>query len=276
VSPDDARHGERRGYLAGCREDCCRNPHLRYQKRSTLRRHREGSQIVPAADVTARIEWWADRGVAANALSIAANLGCGTLAELIAGERHVCLQTTRRALLNVTWDDLPPTALCNARITLARIDSLMAAGHPLAWICARTVGLSPGGRWRRQARVTISLARNVLATYEAAPLDGTSKITLVKARNRGIYHPLGWDDPGELAMPHDWTPPTSQPDRIDQTTIDEAAIVRVMAGHPKPRRLTQAEAAEICRRGRVQGMSDRQIAQRYGLKPERYPREEVA
>lgn len=211
MTPDDPRHGKRRGYVAGCREDCCRNPHLHYQKRSTLRRYREGSQIVSAADVITRIDWWGRRGVGRSAIGKAARLGEGTLAEIMTGERDVCLRSTRAAVLAVSWDDLPANSLCNADITRHRIQSLMAAGHPLSWICERTPGLSAGGRWRRQACVTVGLARAVDRTYRAAPLDGPSRITLVKARNRGIPHPLGWDDPGDLAMPHNWTPPACEP-----------------------------------------------------------------
>lgn len=32
IAPDDPRHGTHRGYVLGCREDCCTRAHMRYMK----------------------------------------------------------------------------------------------------------------------------------------------------------------------------------------------------------------------------------------------------
>src|SRR5690606_5530104 len=102
MTPDDPRHGTRAGYIAGCRLACCGDPHYRYQKRSRLRLMREGSQIVSGATTLERVAWWDARGVSVNALTDAAGLGYGTLAELVGGERDVCLRSTERGILAVT------------------------------------------------------------------------------------------------------------------------------------------------------------------------------
>lgn len=207
IAPDDRRHGERAGYLAGCRDLCCTEPNFRYQKRSRIRFQREGTQIVPAAPVVERVAWWAQRGVSTSGINAAAGVGDGTIRELVSGERDVCLKSTLTAVLAVGWDDLPDRALCAADLTRARIYSLMAAGHPLRWICEQAGdGLPFSGRWRAQARVTLATARTIQRVYDAAPLAGPSKITSVKARNKGHRHPLAWDDPGVPAMPFGWTP----------------------------------------------------------------------
>lgn len=203
----DHRHGSRAGYLAGCRDDCCRVPNIRYQKRSRVRRELEGLQTVSSHRLIARALWWNQRGVSAQGITDAAGLGYGTLAEAMSGDRAVCLKSTEAAILAVTWDTLHPRSLCNADLTRLRIYSLMAAGHPLAWIAAEVGdGLPISGRWRQQARVTVATARSVMAVYAAAPLDGPSAQTRAKARNRGHQHPLAWDDPGVPAMPTGWSP----------------------------------------------------------------------
>lgn len=212
ISPADRRHGSRAGYLAGCRRKCCTEPNFRYQKRSKIRLQREGSQIVPAAPVVERIAWWAERGVSMTGITKAADIGEGTIRELVSGERDLCLKSTRNAVLAVGWDDLPDRVLCAADLTRARIYSLMAAGHPLRWICDQADDRLPfSGRWRGQARVTLATARTIQRVYDAAPLDGPSKITAAKARNKGHRHPLAWDDPGVPAMPFGWSPSHGAP-----------------------------------------------------------------
>jgi hypothetical protein len=201
MSPDDPRHGTRAGYIAGCRADCCRDPHLRYQKASNLRRHRYGGEIVPAAPCLDFIARWAEQGVTRNALAAAAGLGDGTLAEMTTGQRDVCLRSTRDKLLGVTESDLSPNAYVFADLTRTRIYSLMACGHSIEWICDRAEGLSRGGRWRYQQRVTVRVAHSVRDLYRTAPALGDNNITRGKARGRGALHPFAWDDPGTLAWP---------------------------------------------------------------------------
>lgn len=206
MNPDDPRHGRRAGYIAGCRSECCSEPHRRYQKRSTLRRQREGSQIISAHRVLARTMWWNARGVSLAAICAAAGSGEGTLSEIING-RDTCLKMTERRVLAFGWPDLPDETLIYADMTRLRIYSLMAAGHPLKWITAQVgPGLPISGRWRTQERIALGAARRVMAIYEAAPLSGPSKQTLTAARNRGHRHPLAWDDPGEPGMPRGWNP----------------------------------------------------------------------
>lgn len=207
MSPSDPRHGTRAGYIAGCRSFCCGDPHYRYQKRSRLRLLTEGSQIVDAAPVRDRVDWWAQRGLGINALGRAAGLGFGTIAEIVSGERDVCLRSTVRAVESVTWASLPDAAHIYADLTRRRIFSLMAAGHRIDDMAARTPGLSRSGRWRYQERVTVAMARAVVATADTlAATVGSSAITRVKARNAGHLPPLAWDDPGWLAAPKGWQP----------------------------------------------------------------------
>lgn len=211
MSPDDPRHGLRAGYIAGCRSSCCTEPNFRYQKRSKIRLQREGTQIVSAAPVVERMAWWADHGVTISAIQAASRVGTGTIRELIAGERDLCLRSTRRAVLAVDWHHLHDRTLCGAALTRTRVQSMLAAGHTLEWICSQIENLPISGRWRYQERTMVGTARAVLAVYDRAPLEGPSKSTAVRSRNRGYLHPLAWEDPGTLAAPSAWTPvPTAE------------------------------------------------------------------
>lgn len=211
IAPSDPRHGRRAGYIAGCRKLCCTEPNFRYQKRSKIRLAREGSQIVPAAPVIERAAWWAERGVSVTGLTGAAGIGDGTLRELASGARDLCLKSTLSAVLAVGWDDLSDRTLCAADLTRARVFSMMAAGHPLDWIVEQVApGLPIRGGWRQQDRVFVGTARAIQRVYDDAPLEGPSKITASKARNKGHRHPLAWDDPGVPAMPFGWTPERSR------------------------------------------------------------------
>lgn len=268
MTPDDPRHGARAGYIAGCRETCCSIPHGRYQKRSRLRLLREGSQIIPATATIERAAWWAARGVSINALCDAAQLGYGTLAEMVAGERDVCLRSTERGILGVTWNDLDDRALCYSGMTQRRLYSLMASGHTLAWITERVGdGLPISGRWRVQARVTLSLARKVAELSAAAPPLGPSVITATKARNRGHLPIAAWEDPGDPAMPLKWKP-AKVADVGIRKRFDEVVVERLLAGERIPS--SPAEKEEAMRRRLADGGSQRAFCATHGWAENRY------
>lgn len=264
IAVDDPRHGHRAGYIAGCREVCCFVPHSRYQKRSRLRLLEEGSQIISSAPTMRRVQWWADRGVGLNALCIAAGLGYGTLAEHVAGERDVCLRSTERAIHAVTWDTLPATTLVYSGMTQRRLYSLMASGHTLEWISERvTTGLSTGGRWRKQERMYLSLARSVAIVARDAPAVGPSKMSASKLRKAGHLPLIEWDDPGTPAEPRDWQPETPDADAVDEIVVD-----RLLAGVRMPS--THAEKVEAMRRWLATGRSEKSLCEMHGWRAARY------
>lgn len=274
MTPDDPRHGQRAGYIAGCRNECCRVPHLRYQKRSSLRRLREGSQYVPPGRTLNRLAWWASHGVTPRGLAMGAGISESILQGIIREGFRPTKETERRTLA-VIWDDLPDTALVNADITRARIYSLMAAGHPLIWICEHTPGLNVGGKWRDQPRVTLGLARAVQKLYDSAPIAGSSKGTAAKAQRRGHQPPAAWDDPRTPAMPSGWKPAVDKgSDRRARTDVDEAVVLRLLSGE----RLlcTSAERNAAMTRWKAAGHSERELCLRQGWKDSRYGRKDAA
>lgn len=264
MSPDDPRHGHRAGYIAGCRDACCSVPHSQYQKRSRLRLLAEGPQIISSAKTMRRVQWWSDRGVGINALCAAAGLGYGTLAEHIAGQRDVCLRSTERAIQAVTWETLPPSTLVYSGMTQRRLYSLMASGHTLEWISDRvTTGLSTGGRWRKQERMYLSLARSVADVARSAPTEGPSLMSASKVRRRGHLPLIEWDDPGTPAEPRGW-----QPELPAADAVDEIVVERLLSGRRIPS--TRAEKVEALRRWMDAGRSQRSLCELHGWKEGRY------
>lgn len=271
IAADDPRHGSRAGYLAGCKKQCCRGPHRAYQKAMKYRRHVEGPQIVDAAPTIARLAWWAERGVGHDPIANAANLGGGTLSELSTGERDLCLRSTARATLAVTWDDLSGRALCSADLTRARLHSLQAAGHRFDWVTDQLpVPLS--NRWRNTSRIAVDVARAVADLYRAAPLSGGSLMTQGKARAAGHVHPLAWDDPGTPAEPPAWVAAALDPDVVLLGAgVDVSVVTRILDGeyHLKA---TAAERAEVCRRWAESGRSLNELGHFTGWRTARYYR----
>lgn len=271
IAADDPRHGRRAGFVAGCEDACCRKADRAYAKASKYRRHVEGSQFVDVAPVLDRLAWWADRGVVAGPLARAAHLGNGTLAELVAGHRDVCLRSTARAVLAVTWTHVDDRATCNPDLTRARLRSLMAAGHKLDWIL-ENLSVPLTNRWRKTSRIHVGTARAVAALYRAAPLAGDSTMSKGKALKAGHVHPLAWDDPGTPAEPSDWVAAALHP-RVTRLrdVVDDNVITRILDGDYRLH-ATPAERAEVCRRWAELGRSLNDLSRLTGWRPVRYYR----
>lgn len=57
MTPDDPRHGERRGYYAGCRLECCRSAAVKYEKQRRLDVLRgKPARTVPAHGTRRRVQ----------------------------------------------------------------------------------------------------------------------------------------------------------------------------------------------------------------------------
>lgn len=265
MTPDDPRHGKRSGYLAGCKEHCCRIANFRDIKARRLRVLREGPLRVDPAPVAEVLRYWDVRGVNAHAIAAAAGIAADSLHTIMNGGHQRILLSNLRKVVAVTEDDLPPCTLLYADLSRTRIFSMMAAGHPLLWICDQIPTLLYGGKWRAQERVKVATAREIRDAYNAASSFGPSAFTAARARGAGYLLPAAWDDPGMLTMPKDWKPTGATED----VTFDEAAVERRLAGD-KSIRLHRGETAEVARRLLASGKSTTVIARDYGIKSERY------
>lgn len=249
ITATDPRHGERAGYIAGCRQECCRPAHLYYQKRSTLRRHREGPQWVDPAPLITILNNWARYGITPTALAAAAGVSDSTICTVIRENTRVSLKTLRKVQA-VTWNDLPDTALVYADLTRLRVYSLMAAGHTLTWITQNSTFNTISGKWREQTCTTLGVARSIQALYANAPITGTNKQCASKARGRGYPVPAAWDDPPTPAMPHGWKPTTIDPGWTNKPARHRAPITNAeQVPCPRcgiPRQCRPADRHKVC------------------------------
>jgi hypothetical protein len=89
------------------------------------------------------------------------------------------------------------------------------------------------------------------------------------ARSRGYAPPLAWDnidDPREQ--------PKTGTTRVRRTAVDEAVVLRLLAGETLP--ATTAERNEAMTRWRASGKTERELCLIHGWKDNRYGKDAVA
>lgn len=255
---DDPRHGSPAGYVAGCRDSCCREARARQTKRRRWLTHRGVPTFHTAEEVAELVRPWRLLGLSDAAILDAAGLdGSHKIRERVT-------HTTFAALAAITEDDLMPDAFVLADLTRCRAYSLMAAGHPLDGM-----PLPRTGRWRKSERVTVATARAMREHYAAHEFKlGPSRQIQSRTRNAGHLPPLAWDDPGTLAWPTGQPPRIIAAPRRNPDDIDEAVVDRLLAGIRVPS--TAAEKREALRRWIERGGSERALCERHGWKQGRY------
>jgi hypothetical protein len=264
VNPKDERHGTHAGYIAGCREECCRTARRRAQKLRLLHRLTTGQGcLVPHDTFRAVVDPWLRLGLSPYAIETATGVG-SRIADILR-DRSDVLRTTFDAVVRLTEDDLPGSAKVFTDLTRTRIESLMAAGHRLS-----EMPINSRGQWRSREHVAVETARAIRDYYAAHEFHiGPDRHTAARARNRGARPPLAWDDPGTLAWPK------GRPERAQggstrprKTDVDLVVVERVLAGDRLP--TTKAERYEVIRRWPG---TDSELERRTGWNVARYLRE---
>lgn len=155
-----------------------------------------------------------------------------------------------------------------------RIQALMAIGWPRREL-AREAGYQ-GDAFAlllngKRTHITIATHQRVVDLFERLSMTpGPSSSTRIRATKKGWPPPLAWDDPDDPGETPDLVP-THRP----KTDVDEAVVLRVMAGERLP--MTRAERVEVVARLRARGWSLNEIEMRTGIgKPERYVGEVAA
>lgn len=274
--PDtDPRHGTPAGYVAGCRNECCRAPRRRQAKRRAVR-VREGVPIWATPDeLAAALEPWRRMGFRDAAILQAAGLRSDHVFET----NRRTHRRTLDAFLTVTEDSFSPDAKIPADLTRQRIYSLMAAGHRLT-----DMPINDQGQWRYRDHITVQSASDIRDHFRANEFKiGSSRHTAARARNAGHRPPLAWDDPDTLAWPAGKPParlatPEPVTDTRPGTDIDEQVVERFLTNDITPGlRATTAEKREIVRRWPETGLSLNELERRTGWNVTRYAaRKDVA
>lgn len=168
--------------------------------------------------------------------------------------------------------------------TQLRLQALVALGHGFTPMAA-ALGTSTENVRRLtygpRAFVRSTTAARIAELYDAwsmtLPPSNTSEqrrtasYARTVARKRGWLPPLALDDdridtPGYRPTKH---VPATDLEHADRD-YDHAVVERVLAGDPKPRKLTHREAREVVRRLVARGLTTHDIERDYGLNTARY------
>lgn len=290
----DPRHGLRAGYLAGCRTECCRTPHLEYLKeRRALRRdaynraqkdgriRRERLQAAgvttfqfPAQPVRDHIKRLAALGWSTTAMAaMHGDISDASIADLL-HRRSLMVVRKTHLLINLKYTlrvdpEVPDTALVPALGAVRRDRALMALGwthHDIHEAMRDLLGYDVS-RCSEARQIAARRWRAYDTVYRALQgTPGPSQRTRDRAAALGYATPLAWesiDDPD--ARPTGRTAAR----RPRKTEIDDIAVHRVIGGD-RNLDLTKAERAEVAGRLRAAGWSDRRIQEHTGIKADRY------
>lgn len=127
--PDDPRHGSDTGYVAGCREDCCRRAHARRRKLDRLYPH--ATSLVDAAGAHRRLQALACLGWSTAELSRRLGKHRSYLLKVMRNDR---IQVETAAIIRRLYDELSMT-WCTTSTANRTAAAARAAGWrpPLAW-----------------------------------------------------------------------------------------------------------------------------------------------
>jgi hypothetical protein len=162
-----------------------------------------------------------------------------------------------------------------------RLQALVAFGWAFSDL-ANHLGVRDTGLQKLATRppelIRVTRANRITQLYDELSMtlppqrDRWEKRRATIARNhaarKGWLPPLAWDDDRI-------DDPTYRPNRatrsgLGQELLDHAVVERVLAGQPKPRKLTNAEGTEIYRRLRARGHTTTEIENTYGINSKRY------
>jgi hypothetical protein len=296
LDPTDPRHGERRGYLAGCREACCREAttdymaeysadpawrvrQAKFNKASRHRRHKlrelgVDRSMHPAAPVREHVQALLDLGWTATAIAaVHGGISHGAVSQLMrVGNETVQYKTWKLLEVPLTLrvpPEVPDAAMVPKLGAERRVQALLALGwsHELQREHAGVTKMRANlyhdqinaGKWRRVDDVYRQLSGKA----------GPSRKTRTRAVNLGYAPPLAWediDDPNEK-------PRAAKVAREDM--FDETAVLRRMAGDKIDGDWVPlhsvAESVEVVRRlHHEHGLSYQEIHRRTGLNADRY------
>jgi hypothetical protein len=230
-------------------------------------------QWEPRGDVEqvrAHLELCRDNQLGLARISKTTGISTSTLSRIRRGVSKYVTKTVSDTILAVDPDT---TVRINPVGTARRIRALVAIGWS-TYAIAERLGCTQNRVWELiQERSWVAPATHdkVRALFaELCMTPGPSPISKSRAAAKGWPVPLAWDD-----IDND-----TQPAHVARETwrdyCDDAVVDRVVNGQPRPRQLTQPEAAEVARRLAAQGISGAAMTRKYGIKADRYPQKEAS
>lgn len=264
LHPADPRHASYAGYQAGCRCDDCRVARRAYDRRRAYDQVLDRPRLVDATRARVHLDLCVRWGVRYRSFGTvqrnAPRIQRGDLTRIHA--------STERAILAVTPQ--PGVNCWSAFAATRRLRSLVALGHPQTLLADRT------GLGQVHLSMLVNDSRNsrhfAPATWHAVDAvfrdlcmtPGHSTRSLRRAERYGWVPPLAFDnidDPDEQPTPARYGRPR-------KTDVDEATVLRVLAGDVLP--CTAAEKREITERWVRSGRPLKDLHEQMGWKVERY------
>jgi hypothetical protein len=287
MTPDDPRHGQRAGYIAGCRSVCCQQPNQRWIKRYRLAASRNGGRTtVDSAPVIAHLRTLRQT-MSLGAIAAAGNSSTSHLSRLLRGDHPTLRVATATALLSVRADQPVDKHFVSALGARRRLQALAAIGYtferlaPIVDYTRYNVRILANGDrdWISSAvDQRIRTAYNRLHMQPPVPANHHEQagITKVKARAiaKGWAPAFAWDaetidDPNTQPV----VAPALAPDAADY--IDHAAVLARIEGD-RDVELNRAEQLELVHRMTAAEWGQKQIEARTGINAARVLREERA
>lgn len=286
------QHGTRVCYVHDhCRCAPCRASSATYEQ-NRIRQHAYGrwDNLVDAGPVREHLKAVMAQGVGRRRVSQLAGMSASAVSNLVWGKRRSdgevrptarVRQETADRLLAIQASPAGG-ALVPATGAARRVQALVALGWSQARVSIELEYRSPSQLTAlalgRLEVMTARHDREVRAVYDRLSMqlppqtNQRERISVSRARayakRRGWLPPLAWDD-GDLDDPETSPEALQEAAIMHDTELDEAAIYRRMHGD-KTVRLSKADAAELVARCTAAGWSLIEIAQRTGIRPERY------
>ncbi len=160
----DARHGERTGYVKGCRcTPCTRaNAEKNHQRASRVAAGLPSTDWVDAGPARRHLQQLVSQGAGRRTVVRASGLSRNTITDLLSGTQHRILPETERAILAVGMPQVRAAiggaSLVDAGPTWQLLDDMILRGWPKSWI-ARELGLGTSLQLSRESVTASNAAR---------------------------------------------------------------------------------------------------------------------
>jgi hypothetical protein len=254
-----------------CGHPACREAVSRYRKQWAVDRLAGKARVVDAEPVKRHI-WtlmydyqWSQRAIAGEA-----GVAVQVVNKVLHGQKRM-LVAKAQAILAVDPEKVPakPSKQTTEpfvwkRGAVRRLRALMAIGWPGSVLHER-LGFSASNVIHQQGRwITRSKHDAIAALYrELSMRPGPSGHARTCAAKAGYPGPLAWGD-----IDNDDEPDLDEGEPVDDDYLDEAAILRRMAGEQV--KLTDPEKVELIRRWVADGRTLGECGRTTGLKVDRY------
>lgn len=283
MTPDDPRHGQRSGYLAGCRETCCTVPNFRVSKRYRHEARLNGGRTtVDPAPVRAHLEHLQTR-MSLSAIADVAGSSASHLQKIMEGAHPAMLRGLAARIMAVTLDTPIGTHWVDATGSRRRIQALAVIGYSFERVALMVGTCGPFNlreiAYGKRSRIRFDNEQRIKAVYEriirtgkpytpstSCERQGAVRI-MKRAKASGWVSALAWDD-------DTINDPTARPVGMitaawEPAGNDDARIERRINGD-RTVRLHRGESVEVVRRMLAAGHTQADIRRLTGLKPERY------